>query len=361
MNDKIHDRTAKAEEFLRRELESGSPGIQYVVLGADSTLFSAARGFASIVPARSLQESTTMMAYSMSKTITAAATLQLVERGALGLQDPITAFIPDISYGQDVTIRHLLAQTSGIPDPIPLKWVHLVEEHAQFDEQRALQAVLNQHAKLVFAPGSRYGYSNISYWLLGRVISKVTGTTYEDHVRQHVFRALDIPAAEMDFVIPSRENHAKGYLPKWSFMNLVKSFILESKYIGVHEGQWLHIKDHYLNGPAFGGIVASARAIGTFLQDQLADRCRLFSEDTRRLFFEEQTNTHGQPVAMTLGWHIGNNKGVRFFFKEGGGGGFHSEMRVYPQQKIASVIISNNTSYGVKRFLNSVDSEFLRR
>jgi CubicO group peptidase (beta-lactamase class C family) len=192
------------------------------------------------------------------------------------------------------------------------------------------------------------------------MISKVSGQRYEDYVRENVFRRLDIPPAEIDFVIPSRERHAQGYLSKWSFLNLFKSFVIDSKFVGDYEEGWLHINDHYLNGPAFGGVVATARAIGVFLQDQLADSSKLFSSETRRLFFEQQKTNSGEAVEMTPGWHIGTSNGSRFFFKEGGGGGFHCEMRIYPEQRLASVVIANNTSFGVKDFLDTADKEFLR-
>jgi D-alanyl-D-alanine carboxypeptidase len=362
MNYAIQDRTTRVKDFIRREFESNEfPGIQYLVLNADSTLFSYAGGSADIAADRPVQENTTLMIYSMSKTITAAAILQLVEQGKISLHDPITKYLTNIPYGKEVTIRHLLSQTSGIPNPIPLRWVHLVEEHPQFDEQTALQQIVKENAELDFVPGEKYAYSNISYWLLGHVIAKASGSRYEDYVRQNIFRRLNIPASEIDFVIPSRHNHAKGYLPKWSFLNLFKFFVMDSKFVGEYENGWLHINDHYLNGPSFGGIVASARAVGVFLQDQLQDSSELFTRQTKRLFFEQQKNNSGELVDMTLGWHIGKSNGVRYFFKEGGGGGFHSEMRVYPDEGIASVVIANNTSFDAKGFLNAVDKEFLQK
>jgi hypothetical protein len=62
---------------------------------------------------------------------------------------------------------------------------------------------------------------------------------------------------------------------------------------------------------------------------------------------------------MTLGWHIGNLDGTKYFFKEGGGGGFHSEMRLYPEHKIASIIMVNKTLFISNKFQNAIDREFL--
>lgn len=362
MNHAIKDSPARVNDYIMRELESNQfPGIEYLVLSADSILFCFNGGSADIAAGRPVRETTTMMIYSMSKTITAAAVLQLVEQGRVSLDDPLIKYVPDIPYGKAVTVRHLLSQTSGIPNPIPLKWVHRVGDHSQFDEKAALQKVVEENPELDFAPGKKYAYSNISYWLLGNVVAKASGTTYEVYVRQNIFRKLNIPATEIDFIIPSKPDHAKGYLPKWSFLNLFKSFVINSKFIGEYEDGWLHIDDHYLNGPSFGGIVASARGIGFFLQDQLQGSSNLFGVETKKLFFEQQRNNDGEPIEMTLGWHIGFDNGTQYFFKEGGGGGFHSEMRVYPVQKIASVVIANNTSFDAKGFLNTVDKEFLLR
>jgi CubicO group peptidase (beta-lactamase class C family) len=359
MNYAIQDRTTRVNDFISRELESNQfPGIQYLVLNADSTLFSYAGGSADIAATRPVQENTTLMIYSMSKTITAAAILQLVEQGRISPDDPITKYLTDIPYGKEVTIRHLLSQTSGIPNPIPLRWVHLVNEHLQFDEHSALQAILKENSELDFVPGKKYAYSNISYWLLGSLIEKVSGTSYEDYVRRNIFQRLNIAPDEIDFAIPSSQHHAKGYLPKWSFLNLFKSLVIDSKFVGEYEDGWIHINDHYLNGPSFGGIVGSARAIGVFLQDQLRDSSQLFARQTKALFFEQQKNNEGEPIDMTLGWHIGRGDGLQYFFKEGGGGGFHCEMRVYPSHGIASVVIANNTSFDAKGFLNTVDREF---
>lgn len=362
MNRAITNRDARVKDFIGKVLEEGeSPGIQYVVLTGDSTLFSYAGGWADIAGGREVQKNTTMMAYSMTKTFTAAAVLQLVEQGRLSLDDPVADYLPDIPYGRELRIRHLLSQTSGIPNPIPLRWIHLAEEHAQFDQAAALREVLENNADLKFIPGEKFGYSNISYWLLGYVVEKVSGISYEQYVREHIFRTLDIPESEIDFVITPSQNHAKGYLPKWSLMNIFRNLVVDSKFAGDYEDGWLRVYDHYLNGPSFGGIIASAQAIGIFLQDQLRDSSRLFSRWTRALFYQQQKNNAGQPVPMTLGWHIGEMAGVQYFFKEGGGGGFRSEMRLYPVAGIATLVIANNAAFDPGDFLRTVDKQFLNR
>lgn len=351
--DRVRDRL---EALVGR---SKTPGLQYLVLDRDHTLFEYDGGWADIRHHGPMAPGTTMMAYSMSKTITAAAVLQLVERGRLSLNDPIEKFHPT-PYGPGITLRHLLAHLSGIPNPIPLRWVHPAAEHAAFDERASLEAEMLAHPRLVFSPGARYRYSNIGYWLLGSIVERASGQPFIAYVAERVLAPLEIPEAALGYVIPDPARHAHGYLEKYSLMNLAKRLLIDRRFIGDYEGSWLRIEPHYLNGPAFGGLVGTARGFGSFLQDQLRPRSALFDNPTRELLYTAQRTTARRAVPMTLGWHIGDLNGLPFYYKEGGGGGFHCEMRVYRVSRIATIIMTNATGFDVKACLNAQDREFLR-
>jgi len=306
-----------------------------------------------------MKSSTTMMAYSMTKTFTAAAILQLVEQGKLSLDDSVVTYVPSSPYDRGMRIRHLISQTSGIPDPIPLSWVHLAQDHRTFNEHRALETILKEHPKQEFSSGEKYAYSNISYWLLGIIIEKVSGQPYQKYMSENVFAPLNLTPSDAGYSIVDASNHAKGYLKKYSFMNLFKSFLLDGKFIGEYEGGWLHINDHYLNGPGFGGMVTTAQAVATFLQDQMKHTSALFSNKTRHMFYTQQKTSSGKPIGMTLGWHIGDLDGALYYYKEGGGGGYHSEMRLFPKQKLATVIMVNETSSRCTDLQDVLDKEFM--
>jgi CubicO group peptidase (beta-lactamase class C family) len=348
------------KDYLGKQTGEGTiPGIQYIVMNPDRFIFEYAGGWADIKNQKPMRKSTTMMAYSMTKTITSAAILQLVEKGELGLDDCIDLHLTCNPYGKTITIRHLLSQTSGIPNPIPLRWVHLAEKHGEFDEDAVLAKVLKEYPVLSFEPGKMYAYSNISYWLLGKIIEKVTGQTYPTYIREHIMYPLKLSENEMNCIIPDPTHHAKGYLSKYSLMNLLKGFLIDKELIGEYEGKWLNIKDHYLNGPAFGGVIGSAFSFGKFLQDQLKEESVLFNRETKDLFYTQQKNNAGDSVEMTLGWHIGYLDRTKYFFKEGGGGGYHCEMRIYQKKRLASIIMINETSASCKKYLNTLDKSFL--
>ena len=93
-----------------------TPGLRYLVVDPEATLFEYHGGAADLATARPMLAGTTMMAYSMSKTITAAAVLQLVEAKKIGLDDSVSRYA-NTPYGDAITVRQLLSHTSGIPNP----------------------------------------------------------------------------------------------------------------------------------------------------------------------------------------------------------------------------------------------------
>jgi D-alanyl-D-alanine carboxypeptidase len=335
------------------------PGMLYLVVDKDHSIFEYSGGWADILNHKPMNLNTTLMAYSMTKTFTAVALLQLAEKGKLQLDNPINGYLPDCPYPRSITFRQLICHTSGIPNPIPLKWIHTMEEHKIFDEKKALNQVLHDHSKISFKPGTKYSYSNIGYWLLGQIIEELTRRKFSDYMKDEVFKPLGLQPHDIDFIIPDPVNHAKGYLAKYSFMNLLKGFVTDKKVWGSYEGKWLQIRSHYVNGPAFGGLVGSIQSFGRLLQDQLKESSSLLTQKTKELLYTQQTTIYGNPIEMTLGLHIGYLDGIKYFYKEGGGGGFHSEMRIYPTEQIASVIMVNSTEFNSRSFLSRLDEAFI--
>lgn len=302
-----------------------------------------------------MRPATTLMAYSMTKTVTAAAVLQLAERGQIALDGPVVRYIPESPYGDTVTVRELLAHTGGLPNPVPLRWVHPAASHDRFDEEAALLSVLRAHPRLSHRPGTRYAYSNIGYWMLGKIIERASGRPFTSYVTNEILRPLGANAEDLSFTLGGNASHATGYLEKYSVANLLKRWLFDPDLIGEYDGRWLRIESHYPNGSAFGGLIGTARGFALFLQDQLRPHSVLFGDASRAAFYAPQRTQTGRDIPMTLGWHIGKVDGEVVFFKEGGGGGFHSMMRMYPARRVASVVMTNATNFPVAAFLDAMD------
>ena len=135
---------------------------------------------------------------SVSKTFTAVALLQLVEKGKIGLDDTLDKYFPEYETGKKITVYNLLHMNSGIPDycnnPDPF-WNISGEDAAnqklsdifldKISDEEFLQAMYK--APLDFEPGTGYEYSNTNYHLLAFIIEKVSGMKYCDYVKKNIF------------------------------------------------------------------------------------------------------------------------------------------------------------------------------
>jgi CubicO group peptidase (beta-lactamase class C family) len=216
---RMADREGVTSTLTALTASSTVPGLEYVVVGADGILFDYAGGWTDIRRRVTVETDTTMMVYSMSKTITAVAVLQLVQAGHVGLDDSVARYVDGLPYGPRVTVRQLLSHTGGIPNPIPLRWVHPAADPDRFDEDAALAAVLHDRPRLSFEPGTRYAYSNIGYWLVGKVVERASGVSFTACVHEHILRRLAIPPAELGYVVSNPARHATGYLEEYSWMS----------------------------------------------------------------------------------------------------------------------------------------------
>ena len=109
--DAVADHTSALRASLDRHATE-APAIQLVLVDRTGVIFDHHTGFADLETRRPIDADTTFMAYSMSKTITAAAVLQLVDAKAIALDDPIAGYIPSQPYGNHITARHVANRSS---------------------------------------------------------------------------------------------------------------------------------------------------------------------------------------------------------------------------------------------------------
>ena len=158
---------------------------------------------------------------SMNKMITAVAAAQLVERGKLSFDDPISKYLSTDWLPREitdkVTIEHLLTHTSGLGDFFNDKfWNSSRLLYRTVDDYKPLYADMG----LAFEPGTDWSYSNAGFMLVGAVIEKVTGQSYFEYVRQHIYKPAGMVNSDsyaMDQPIPnlaigySKEQDAEGH------------------------------------------------------------------------------------------------------------------------------------------------------
>jgi CubicO group peptidase (beta-lactamase class C family) len=350
-----------ATTLLRSEVLRGrTPSVNYYFFDHKNILYSCRYGLADISNSISLTDDTTYNAFSVTKTFTAIAILQLQEKGIIDIDDEVKKYFPQLPYRSKITIKQILNHSSGIPNPIPLSWIHLAQEHANFNSRIFFNNVFAKNKTVKFQPNEKFYYSNLGFVILGQLIEEVSGQSYEGYTEKNFFKPLQLADDDLGFVIANASKHAKGYHKKYSLSNLVLSLLIDkNKFFDKNESGWNSFKPLYVNGASYGGLIGKPKAFVRYLQDLLRDNSLLLNDASRQLLLTENDTSSGKKTGMSLSWFKGKLGNQEYFAHAGGGGGYYSEIRFYPQIKKGSVIFFNRSGMRDERFLDNVDKYFV--
>jgi D-alanyl-D-alanine carboxypeptidase len=194
------------DQIVTRAFPTDAPGVAVLVVQHGEIKLRKGYGMADLEQGTRVDPSNVFRLCSVTKQFTAVAILQLVEAGKLGLDDDIRKYLPDYpTRSAAITVAQLLNHTAGIPD-IDLsrpEWKKRWAEVVTPDEAIAATNTL----PLDFAPGTDWKYSNNGYALLGKIIEQVSGESYADYVRKHLFAPAKMEHsyyADSEPIIPGR-------------------------------------------------------------------------------------------------------------------------------------------------------------
>ena len=180
---------ADLQETLEEFLDGWVPaGVSAAVLWPDGAFWEGAAGFADALAGVPLGAGDPMVIGSTTKTLTATVVMQLVEEGALGLDDRVAAYFPDFGLSPELTVRHLLGHRSGL-------WNYTMDpgfglSANALDPEAVVREALAQGE--MFPPGSHFHYSNTNYTLLGLLIGEVTGSPAHAEIRSRILDPLGL-------------------------------------------------------------------------------------------------------------------------------------------------------------------------
>jgi D-alanyl-D-alanine carboxypeptidase len=330
-----------------------TPGLQYVFASADEVLLAHHGGLANPRTLVPVEIGTTFNAYSIAKTFTSAAVLQLAEQGRVDLDRPIADYVDRGPQSGAATVRQALLHTAGFANPNPLRWVHLEPEHATFDRRRFVDDLLRTRGRPRSQPGARYAYSNIGYLWLGELIESVTGQPFAQYVVQHLIAPLRRRAGEtLAFDVPQPAAHARGTLERYGWLNAVLGFVIDrDRLVDSTAGRWVQFRNHHVNGDAYGGLIANAHGLVRYAQALLA-RDDFLSSASRALLFVPQP---GPGPSRSLGWFMGTLGDEPWCAHAGGGAGYYGELRIYPRIGRVSAVMFNRTGIRDEHILDRLD------
>lgn len=249
---------------------------------------------------------------SITKQFTAASILLLEERGKLKIEDPVKKYLPDAPAAWDkITIYNLLTHTSGIPS------------FTSFPDYRSTEATPTTPEQLVarfrdkplnFQPGEKWEYSNSGYVLLGYLLEKVSGESYENFVQENVFKPLGMTDSGYDSNSAVIQRRASGYAPSRNgpvnagYINMTIPFSAGALYSTTSDLlRW--------EQGLFGGKVVSAASL------------------------QKMTTPFKEDYAFGLG--VRTLHGHKVIDHGGGIEGFNTEMAYYPDDKLTVIVLGN--------------------
>lgn len=308
-----------ADRLVRSVYKDSEPGAAVIVVKDGKVLLRRGYGLANVELGVPVAPDMVFRIGSITKQITAVAVLMLAHQGKLGLEDEITKFLPDYpTGGRKVTVHQLLTHTSGIKnfDELP----ELLDiEKKDFSVPELI--ALFKDKPFDFEPGRRFKYSNSGYMLLGAIIEKASGLTYEKFVEERIFKPLGMAQTQYE--------HNEELIPK-----RVPGYAATPT--GYVNASYLSMTVPYAAGALVSSVDDLARWDAALYTDKLVPR-----EWLDKAFTGART-TDGKPTHYGYGWSIGSYKGHRSIEHDGGINGFGSDAIRLPDDRLYIAVLQNS-------------------
>ncbi|MGQ0649005.1 MAG: serine hydrolase domain-containing protein [Gemmatimonadaceae bacterium] len=259
---------------------------------------------------------------SITKQFTAVALLRLRDEGKLSLDDDITKWLPDFdTRGNTVTLRRLLDHTSGIKGLTEMpEFGTLVNSRFPRDSAYALI----KRYPFQFKTGEAQIYNNSAFWLLGLVVEKASGLTYEDYVEKKLFEPLGMKRSMYCNSSENVERRAHGYA--------VQNSVIRRAPTNVHTWPF-----------SAGSLCSTAGDMVTWVK-ALHGGTVLSAKSYAEMVTPSKLND-GTPLRYGMGIAVGKDiRGLDFIGHGGAIAGFVAEATWYPDAQLAIVVLMNSNS-----------------
>jgi D-alanyl-D-alanine carboxypeptidase len=310
-----------------------------VGVGRDgSVLYKKGYGYRNLAKKLPVTANTLFPIGSITKQFTAACIMLLVQDGKVDLDAKVARYLPDAPHGDEVTVRQLLDQTSGMPEYLAAKGVFdpIAAGNPPHYEPAQLVALVNG-VKLNFKPGTKWAYSNTNYVLLGMIVAKVSGHSYPAFLAENVldplgltdtrYLATSVPSDLTD--VTRGYNYAKGMYamyPSYDF-----SWGGAAGAIGSTVTDLIAWDGSFFSGslisPANEKIATTPPAVGTGF-----DKAKGVPSYMRSIC-----------LGYAFGWCTGTANGRKIVWHNGGVIGGRTVNAVFPKSGLEVVVLTNMT------------------
>lgn len=321
--------TAKADKidnFVRaRMTENHIPGAAIAVIKNGKVVRSKGYGTASVEFNVPVTEDTVFEIGSVSKQLTAAGIMLLVEDGKIVLDEKISKYLPNTpDIWAEVSVRNLLTHTSGVKSYSSLDGFELNRRLKRDDFTKLLGV-----QPLDFPTGTKYSYSNSGYSLLGYIIEKISGKSYWDFMRERIFKPLEMSKTgdrDPKYVIPNR---ATGY--EWENGSLV--------------GRDYDLTDIF----SAGAIVSTVKDLTKW--DHALRNDTLLKKSSKLQMWNALTFNDGSHYPYGFGFRISDVRGHKLIAHSGQTAGFGANISRYVDDDLTIIALTNLGDSGMGTLL----------
>jgi CubicO group peptidase (beta-lactamase class C family) len=321
---------------VRADMKSQQiPGLALLVSRRGETIRAEGYGLANVELNVPVIPETIFQSGSVGKQFTATAVMMLVEAGKIGLDDPLTRYVPQApGWWKQVTIRELLSHTAGFGDYPPD--FDFRKDYTEDELLKIVEAMPPQ-----YTPGTSWSYSNLGFLTLGIVIHRVTGEFYGDFLRQRIFKPLNMSTARIIDEADIIANRSSGY-------RLVDGHLKNQEWVSPT-----------LNTTADGSLYFSIMDLAKW--DAALYTGKLLKPASLQQMWTVATLHDGKPNSghYGFGWFIESRNGHRVVEHEGQWQGFETQISRYSDDGLTVVVLTNLGSAKPQRIADDVAAIYL--
>ncbi|MCB1023826.1 MAG: beta-lactamase family protein [Acidobacteria bacterium] len=315
-------RADNVDKYIKMKMaETHVPGVAIAVVKNGRVIKHKGYGVASVEFDAPVTTNTVFEIGSVSKQITAAAIMLLVEDGKIDLDEKISKYLPDTpEIWANVSVRNLLTHTSGVRSYTSIGGFELSKRYGV----REFIAELSKQP-LDFETGSAYKYSNSGYSLLGYIIESVSGKTYWDFLRQRIF-------------MPLKMNHTADRDPRFIIRNRATGYEWEN---GRLVGRDYELTDLF----SAGAIVSTVDDLAKWaaaLRDET-----ILKNSSKAECYKPFTLSNGEISRYGFGWNIVDLRGQHILRHGGQTAGFAANVSQYVDSDISVIVLTNLGTQGL--------------
>ncbi len=303
----------KLEEYMDRYVDIWAFSGSVSVSKRGEVIFEKSYGMASIEHGVPNKPNTKFRIWSITKQFTAVAILLLEERGLLKTSDSLSGYFPEYpEFDERITIHNLLSNTSGI-----FNYSNIPDSHEKLYRVPLTSEELISIFKdrpLEFEPGSGWDYSNSGYYLLGLIIEKVSGETYEEFLKNNIFEPLDMKNSGVDNNKAILPNMASGYY--LNDENLIRCNYVDMNIVF-----------------SAGGIYSTVEDMNLWIKGLFGEK--IINKDSLKKMITPYRNQYGYGV------YVDEQFNRRRINHGGGCEGFLTELHYYIEEEVSISVFSN--------------------